>query len=93
MGSPWWSSGQDFAFHCRGCRFNPWAGNEGSTFLLAKIKKLKKKNIKQEQKDFKKKKKQEEVHIRKKESKPTKDQDKEETEVLRAPWAVAGRLL
>ena len=24
---PWWSSGWDFAFQGRGCRYNPWAGS------------------------------------------------------------------
>ena len=25
-GLPWWSSDQEFACQCRGCRFNPWSG-------------------------------------------------------------------
>ena len=23
---PWWSSGYDFTFQCRRCRFRPWSG-------------------------------------------------------------------
>ena len=30
-GPPWWSSGKESTFQCRGCRFNsipdPWSGN------------------------------------------------------------------
>ena len=27
LGLPWWSSGKESAFQCRGCGFNPWSGN------------------------------------------------------------------
>ena len=26
-GLPWWSSGEDFFFQCRGCGFSSWSGN------------------------------------------------------------------
>ena len=26
-GLPWWSSGKESAFQCRGCGFDPWSGN------------------------------------------------------------------
>ena len=25
--TPWWSSGEDFTFQCKGCRFEPWSGS------------------------------------------------------------------
>ena len=27
MGLPWWPSGKESAFQCRGCGFDPWSGN------------------------------------------------------------------
>ena len=27
QGLPWWSSGEDFTFHCRWCDFSPWLGS------------------------------------------------------------------
>ena len=30
-GLPWWSSGLDFAFQSRGCKFNPWSGSSDPT--------------------------------------------------------------
>ena len=35
-GFPWWSSGCDFAFQCRGCGFDPLVGELDPTCFVAK---------------------------------------------------------
>ena len=43
-GAFWWSSGWDFAFQCRGCRFNP-----GRQIKIPHALQLKNQNLKQKQ--------------------------------------------